>query len=98
MEQTLVIKAPETDRRLEGKLTLKASQPGADTYVDVRDVPVMPWVASLEVGTPVVLLDRTAPFVVEALALSAAAVLVVEATEQVSSMDGASSSPDLAKP
>ncbi|HIE51462.1 MAG TPA: hypothetical protein EYP85_06855 [Armatimonadetes bacterium] len=58
LEQTLVINAPTTERRLEGTLTLKASQPGAEDYLDRRSVPVLPAVTSLKVSVPVAVLDR----------------------------------------
>lgn len=56
-EQTLVINAPETDRRLEGTLKLKVSQPGADDYVDERPVPVLPTVDAIDVEAPIALFD-----------------------------------------
>lgn len=68
-EQTLQIEAPETDRRLEGTLTLKASHPKATAYVDERSVPVLPLVDSLRVEAPLTLFDRSgkvAPFLKEA--------------------------------
>jgi len=59
IEQTLSIQAPETDVRLEGSLALKATQRGADDYVDVRAVPVLPYVDSLEVEAPISIFDRS---------------------------------------
>jgi len=58
-EVTLSIRAPQTDVRLDGTLTLKASQPGAPDYVDERPVPVLPVVEELKVQAPVTLLDRS---------------------------------------
>ncbi|GAH57035.1 unnamed protein product, partial [marine sediment metagenome] len=58
-EVTLTIRAPETGERLEGALTLKASQPGARDYVDVRSVPVLPVVDAVEVEAPVLVFDRS---------------------------------------
>ena len=58
-EQTLTLDAPETPKRLEGTLTLKASQEGASDYVDERLVPVLPTVDELTVEAPVTVLDRS---------------------------------------
>ena len=59
VEQTLTIQAPETDVRLEGTLTLKATQPGADDYTDLRVVPVLPGVDSLKTAAPISVFDRS---------------------------------------
>ena len=56
-EVQVVIRASETDRRLEGILTLEASQKGAETYVDQRLVPVLPGVRSMKADSPVHLFD-----------------------------------------
>jgi len=58
-EQTLVIKPPETDERVEGLLKLKATQPGAEEYTDERIVPVLPIVSFVKVGSRVMVLDRS---------------------------------------
>ncbi len=58
-EQTLVINAPQTDRRLEGTLTLKVTQPGAPDFVDERIVPVLPVITKVNVAVPVAVLDRS---------------------------------------
>ncbi len=71
-EVAVTIKAPETGARLEGKLTLRLSLADSDEappYVDVRDVPVLPPVAAVDVAGPVFVLDRsgqTAGFLTEA--------------------------------
>jgi beta-galactosidase len=57
-EAWITIHAPQTEKRLEGLLTLEASQEGAETYVDRRSVPVLPAVESLSAGVPVYVLDR----------------------------------------
>ena len=60
-EQTVSITAPEADKRLEGTLTLRLSQPDvpeSEAFVDARSVPVLPVVDSIEVDVPVHLLDR----------------------------------------
>ncbi len=49
-EHEIVIKAPKTDRRLDGTLTLRVTQEGAKDYVDERSVPTLPAVE--EVGAP----------------------------------------------
>ena len=59
VEQTLVIAPAAVDARAEGTLSLKASQPGAKDYVDVRAIPVMPTIESLSINTPVALFDRS---------------------------------------
>ena len=56
-ERTLAITAPQADRRLNGTLTLKATQPGAADFVDVRNVPVLPVVERIDVAGPVTVLD-----------------------------------------
>ncbi len=58
-EQTLVINAPPAGGRLDGVLTLKSSQAGAEPYVDVRSVPVLPTGAPVRTGVPVTLFDRS---------------------------------------
>ena len=58
-EETITIRAPKADVRLEGTLTLKATQPGAPDYVDVRSVPVLPVVGALKVEGTVTVLDRS---------------------------------------
>ena len=58
-EETITIRAPQTDQRLEGTLTIKVTQPGAPDYVDVRSVPVLPVVSALKVEGPVTVLDRS---------------------------------------
>ncbi len=58
-ERPISIRAPQTDVRLDGTLTLKATQPGAPDYVDVRPVPVLPVVSALKVDVPVAVLDRS---------------------------------------
>jgi beta-galactosidase len=57
-EHTVVIDAPQTGKRLEGLLTVKASQGGAETYVDERMVPVLPHVTSLRSDATIHVLDR----------------------------------------
>ena len=57
-EHTVVIRAPQTPKRLDGTLTLTVSQKGAEDYVDERPVPVLPAVASLKAGAPIYVLDR----------------------------------------
>ncbi|MBD3180680.1 hypothetical protein GF312_00205 [Candidatus Poribacteria bacterium] len=59
MEQTLVIPAPDTNKRLEGTLTLKASQSGAEEFTDVRSIPVMPVVNTIKTDADVIILDRS---------------------------------------
>jgi len=59
VEQTLAVRAPATDKRLEGVLRLKASQPGATDYVDERLIPVLPAATGLKVPCPVLVLDRS---------------------------------------
>jgi len=58
-EQTLAITPPVVTERREGTLTLKATQPGAQDYVDARSVPAMPEVKGLKAKAPVLLLDRS---------------------------------------
>jgi glycosyl hydrolase family 2 len=58
-EQTLEITPPQADKRLEGTLTLEVSQDGAETYIDVREVPVLPVVTSMNLTVPVSVYDRT---------------------------------------
>ncbi len=58
-EHTLRITPPATDRRLEGELSLRVSQDGADTYEETRAVPVLPVVESLNVEVPVTVFDRS---------------------------------------
>ncbi len=58
-ERPIAIRAPQTDVRLDGTLTLKATQPGAPDYVDVRSVPVLPVVSTLTADVPVTVLDRS---------------------------------------
>ncbi|MCK4376582.1 MAG: hypothetical protein KAX19_14700, partial [Candidatus Brocadiae bacterium] len=58
-EFLLAITAPETDTRLDGTLTLKVTQPGAQDYVDVRPAPVLPRVKALDVNVPLTVLDRS---------------------------------------
>jgi glycosyl hydrolase family 2 len=57
-EVTLLIDAPETQRRLEGVLTLKVRQQGAKDYVDERNVPVLPPLQDLIPEVPLYVLDR----------------------------------------
>jgi len=57
-EHTIVIRPAKTDRRVEGVLTLKVSQEGAEDYIDRRNVPVLPGVSSVDVTVPVYVLDR----------------------------------------
>jgi len=57
-EHTLEIHAGDVDKRVEGVLTLKLSQEGAEGYVDRRIVPVLPPVESLSVKPPVYVFDR----------------------------------------
>ena len=59
VEQTLTIDAPATAKRLDGTLTLKATQEGAPDYIDARSVPVLPVVEKVSPKAPVVLLDRS---------------------------------------
>lgn len=56
------------------------------------------WCLSIWAGMAIALLDRAAPLVVDALALSASAVLVGEARERVSSGHGESNPSDMAEP
>ncbi|MFO7955656.1 MAG: hypothetical protein R6X33_00970 [Candidatus Brocadiia bacterium] len=61
-ERTITIEAPETDRRLEGSLKLKVSQPDSDevpAFEDTWSVPVLPRIDSVVVEGPVFLLDRS---------------------------------------
>ncbi len=55
-EVELQIGAPQTDRRLEGVLELIAEQTGAKTYVDRRDLPLLPAVAKIDLNVPVYVL------------------------------------------
>jgi len=57
-EYEIVIDAPKTDRRLEGTLTIRVSQEGADDYVDERQVPTLPAIEKLNAPQQVYLLDR----------------------------------------
>jgi len=57
--RTLVINAPAASERLDGRLVLRSSQPGAEQYEDVRDLPVLPVVTSLRAGVPVAAFDRS---------------------------------------
>ena len=57
-EYTIAIDAPPAAKRLEGPLTLKASQAGAEPYVDERMVPVLPCVTSLRSDATIHVLDR----------------------------------------
>ncbi len=57
-EQTIVIRAPETDKRLDGVLRLKVTQQGSQDYVDERLIPVLPAVRSLRADVPVYVFDR----------------------------------------
>jgi len=57
-EYTIVTRSPVADRRVEGVLTLKVSQEGAEDYLDKRIVPVLPAVQYLDAAVPVYLFDR----------------------------------------
>ncbi len=59
VEQTLTIPAPDTDKRLDGLLTLRVSQEGAEEYVDVRAIPVLPRVRKLNIRGPVLVYDKS---------------------------------------
>jgi beta-galactosidase len=58
LEQWIEIAPDPCTARVDGRLTLTASQAGAETYVDERIVPVLPPVASLSVKSPVYVFDR----------------------------------------
>ena len=58
-EHTIAIDAPRTQQRLDGLLTLKASQEGGGAYVDERQVPVLPRISTLQTDVHVYVLDRT---------------------------------------
>ncbi|MFQ6130566.1 MAG: glycoside hydrolase family 2 TIM barrel-domain containing protein [Armatimonadota bacterium] len=58
-EQTLSINPPAVSKRLDGVLTLKATQAGTDDYLDVRSVPVLPVVKAVRVKAPLTVLDRS---------------------------------------
>jgi hypothetical protein len=58
-ETTVAIHAPQVDRRTDGILTLRVTQPGVKDYVDERSVPVLPLVARLDVPGDVYLYDRS---------------------------------------
>ncbi|OPZ19549.1 MAG: hypothetical protein BWZ10_00915 [candidate division BRC1 bacterium ADurb.BinA364] len=47
------------EKRTEGILRLKASQPGAADYIDERDVPILPGTDRIRVEGPLALLDRS---------------------------------------
>lgn len=57
-EHTIVIPAADVGKRVEGVLTLKLSQQGAEDYVDRRIVPVLPSAGSLSTGSPLLVFDR----------------------------------------
>ncbi|MFW6161612.1 MAG: glycosyl hydrolase 2 galactose-binding domain-containing protein [Planctomycetota bacterium] len=57
-EHEIVIRAPQTDRRLDGTLALKVTQDGAPDYTDERLVPVLPRAAGLSDLGSVYVLDR----------------------------------------
>ena len=57
-EQTIVIPAPRTDKRLDGKLILRARQDGAEAYVDERPIAVLPTGRALKATAAVHVLDR----------------------------------------
>jgi len=59
IEQKLTIHAPATQKRGEGKLTLRVSQPGSQTYLDTMDIAVMPRVDQISMNSPVIVLDRS---------------------------------------
>ncbi|MFQ6099280.1 MAG: hypothetical protein ACE5O2_16230, partial [Armatimonadota bacterium] len=86
VERTLSIRAPLTDRRLDGVLTLRVRHPDAPEYVDVRDVPVLPPVRRLRANVPLTVLDRSGK--VEAFLRSAGAKF--EAVQKLSDARGAS--------
>lgn len=58
-EYALSIRPPATRRRREGLLTLKATHPDAPDYVDVRSIPILPVVKSIQVKAPITILDRS---------------------------------------
>lgn len=58
-EYTVRITPPRVTERLDGELTLRVMQEGADPYEDVRSVPVLPVIASLDVRAPVAVYDRS---------------------------------------
>ena len=58
-EVTLAIDAPATLERLEGQLKVRASQPGAPDFVDVRSLPVLPAVDAVKLAAPLTVLDRS---------------------------------------
>ena len=58
----LTIDVPATDERLDGTLTVRVRQPGAEStenYVDRRSIPVLPRVDELDVDGRVLLLDSS---------------------------------------
>lgn len=59
VEQTLEITPPQTDRRLDGVLILKADHPDSEPFTDIRTVPVLPKVTSLKLTTPLLLYDKS---------------------------------------
>jgi glycosyl hydrolase family 2 len=58
-ERTLVINAPDTQRRVEGVLKLRATQVGSPGYKEDRMVPVLPGVQSLPLKGETLVLDRS---------------------------------------
>ncbi len=57
-EITLAIEPPRTDQRIDGTLTLRTRQ-GTELYEDVRNVPVLPWIHSIESDSPILVLDTS---------------------------------------
>jgi hypothetical protein len=58
-EYTIVIDAPEVDRRVDGILKLHVSQPDAESYRDERLVPTLPATPHIHVRDRVFVYDRT---------------------------------------
>jgi len=81
-EVAIAIDAPRVERRADGVLVLRVTQPGAKDYLDRRDVPVLPTVDRLQVGDEVYVYDRSGR-VAEFLASAAQAFTAVDSLDAV---------------
>jgi len=59
IEQKLTIHAPKTKERSEGKLKVRVSQSGSETFEDSINIPVMPCVDQIRTNSPITLLARS---------------------------------------